>query len=337
MKKKVLVIVLIAIAVAALAYRLARRDGPGDGTVTVSGNIEVTDVEVSFKIPGRVRERLVDEGEMVKAGQVVARLDDEDRRLEVAREELQVEALAANLRELETGFRQEEIAQADAAVRRARAEADRLEADYARQEALFRREVISRRDFDAATAARDASRAQLREAEARQELMHRGPRREQIDAARARLKQARETLDLARTRLSYTTLTAPQGGLVLSKHVEPGEQVAAGTPVITVGDIASTWLRAYIAESDLGRVKVGQKARIRTDTWPDRRYEGTVTFISPEAEFTPKNVQTEKERVKLVYRIKITIPNPQMELKPGMPADAEIIVETGDRGPGTGN
>lgn len=325
MKKKVLVIALIVIAIAALAYRLTRREGPGDGTVAVSGNIEVTDVEVSFKIPGRVRERLVDEGETVKAGQVVAHLDAEDRQLEVAREERQVEALAANLRELETGFRQEEIAQADAAVRRARAEADRLEADFARQEALFRREVISRRDYDAATAARDASRAQLHEARARQELMHRGPRREQIEAARARLRQGRETLDLARTRLSYTTLTAPQAGLVLSKHVEPGEQVAAGTPIITVGNIASTWLRAYIAETDVGRVKVGQKARIRTDTWPDRRYEGTVTFISPEAEFTPKNVQTEKERVKLVYRIKITIPNPQMELKPGMPADAEII------------
>ncbi|AJE04164.1 efflux RND transporter periplasmic adaptor subunit [Geobacter pickeringii] len=325
MKKKVVIIVLVLLAAAVALWFATSRRSPSDGSIAVSGNIEVTDVEVSFKVPGKVRERLVDEGETVKAGQVVARLDDEDRRLEVAQQERQVEGLAAALREQENGFRREEIAQADAAVTRARADADRLETDFVRQEALYRREVIPRRDFDAVKAARDSSRALLRETEARQELMHRGQRRERIDAARAQFRQAQETLALTRTRLGYTTLASPTAGLVLSKHVEPGEQVVAGTPVITVGDVTNTWLRAYIAETDLGRIKVGQKARIRTDTWPDRRYEGTVTFISPEAEFTPKNVQTEKERVKLVYRIKITIPNPKMELKPGMPADAEII------------
>ncbi|WP_298267708.1 HlyD family efflux transporter periplasmic adaptor subunit [Geobacter sp.] len=335
MKKKVVIIVLVLLGAALALWFGTRRNAPGDGTVKVSGNIEVTAVEVSFKVPGKVRERLVDEGETVKAGQVVARLDDEDRRLEVAQQEQQMEALAAVLREQENGFRREEIVQAVAAMTRAKAEADRLETDFVRQEALYRREVIPKRDFDAAKAARDASQAELREAQARQELMHRGQRRERIDAARAQFRQAWEALALARTRLSYTTLTAPLTGLVLSKHVEPGEQVAAGTPIITVGDVTDTWLRAYIAETDLGRVKVGQKARIKVDTWPDRHYEGTVTFISPEAEFTPKNVQTEKERVKLVYRIKITVPNPKMELKPGMPADAEIIVGTGDRGPGT--
>jgi HlyD family secretion protein len=115
----------------------------------------------------------------------------------------------------------------------------------------------------------------------------------------------------------------------MAKNIEPGEQVAAGTPVVTVGELDSVWVRAYINETDLGRVKVGQKARVATDTWPGRVYDGIVTFISSEAEFTPKNVQTQKERVKLVYRVKITIPNPNMELKPGMPADAEILTGTG--------
>ncbi|GLI38679.1 efflux RND transporter periplasmic adaptor subunit [Geobacter hydrogenophilus] len=324
MKKKVALIAILLLAVAAIAWFVTRRTGNDGSTVAVSGTIEVTEVEVSFKIPGRVRERLVDEGELVKAGQVVARLDDDDLRLEVAQRERDAEAVAANLRELETGFRKEDIARADAAVNRVKAETDRLKADFARQEALFRREVISRRDYDAAKAASESSQAALREAMAQQALMHRGPRKEQIDAARARLGQTREALELARTRLGYTTLAAPMAGLVLAKHVEPGEQVAAGTPIISVGDMPNTWMRAYIAETDLGRVKVGQKARVKSDTWPDRRYEGTVTFISPEAEFTPKSVQTEKERVKLVYRIKITIPNPAMELKPGMPVDAEI-------------
>lgn len=329
MKKKVILIAILLLAVAAIAWFATRRTGGDGSTVAVSGTIEVTDVEVSFKVPGRVRERLVDEGEQVKAGQIVARLDDEDLRLEVAQREQDTEVLAANLRELENGFRKEDIARADAAVGRVKADAERLKADFARQETLFQREVISRRDFDAAKAAYESSRAALREAVAQQELMHRGPRREQIDAARARLGQSREALELARTRLGYTTLSSPMAGLVLAKHVEPGEQVAAGTPIISVGDMANTWMRAYIAETDLGRVKVGQKARVKSDTWPDRRYEGTVSFISPEAEFTPKSVQTEKERVKLVYRIKITIPNPTMELKPGMPVDAEIA--TGGR------
>ncbi|RNC67228.1 MAG: HlyD family efflux transporter periplasmic adaptor subunit [Desulfuromonadales bacterium] len=329
MKKSPIIIVALLVAVAAVAWFATRRTGSGGGALTVSGTIEVTDVEVSFKIPGRVKERLVDEGEPVEHGQVVARLDDEDLRLEVARQQREVEAQAATLRELETGYRPEDIARADAVVRRAKADAERLEADFARQDALLRREVISRRDFDVSRAAYEGSQAALREALEQQKLMHRGPRREQIDAARARHRQAQESLALARTRLGYTTVASPIAGIVLAKHAEPGEQVAAGTPVVTVGDIRDTWVRAYIAETDLGRVKVGQKARIKSDTWPDKRYEGTVTFIAQEAEFTPRNVQTEKERVKLVYRIKITVPNPTMELKPGMPVDAELGV--GDR------
>ncbi|HEU0264849.1 MAG TPA: efflux RND transporter periplasmic adaptor subunit, partial [Geobacterales bacterium] len=128
----------------------------------------------------------------------------------------------------------------------------------------------------------------------------------------------------AKSRLDYATLTSPIAGVVLAKNIEAGEQVSAGTPVVTIGDLNDTWLRAYIAETDLGRVKVGQQATITSDTYPGKVYHGMVTFIAQTAEFTPKNVQTEKERVKLVYRIKISIPNPAMELKPGMPADAVI-------------
>ena len=156
--------------------------------------------------------------------------------------------------------------------------------------------------------------------------MRRGPRAEHIEHARERVAQAQELLALAETRLGYTMLTSPLSGLVLGEHVEAGEQVVAGTPVVTVGDLATVWLRGYIDETDLGRVKVGQKVRVRSDTYPDRAYEGSVSFIASEAEFTPKSVQTAKERVKLVYRIKVDVPNPALELKPGMPADAEILL-----------
>jgi HlyD family secretion protein len=169
--------------------------------------------------------------------------------------------------------------------------------------------------------------ARVREATARFERLKKGPREETIRAARARLEQVRQAVGLAETRLGYADLASPMAGLVLSQDIENGEYVVPGAPVITVANLDQVWLRAFIDESDLGRVKMGCRARVTTDTWPDKRYEGRVTFISDQAEFTPKNVQTAKERVKLVYRIKVTLPNPDGELKPGMPADAEITPE----------
>ena len=173
----------------------------------------------------------------------------------------------------------------------------------------------------------DEARAAYNQSKAQYDVVKAGPRQETIDQARARAKQAEAALQLAKTRLSYATLASPMSGVVMSKNIEPGEYVAPGTPVVTVGDLVNVWLRAYIPETELGRVKVGQKARVTTDTYPGKVYEGRIAFIAQEAEFTPKNVQTEKERVKLVYRIKIDITNPAMELKPGMPADA--VIETG--------
>lgn len=328
MKKKPIValIVVTIVATAIIAYYLANRSGSGKDRIRISGNIEVTSVEVSFKIPGRVAERLVDEGALVKAGQVIARLESEDLIHEVALRQADLQATQAALDELLAGSRKEEIAQGEAALAAAEAEAKKQADDFHRQEALFRREVIPRQKFDAAKAAYDTSRAQVRQAAEALTLLRKGPRRERIDQARARRGETDAALAQAKTRLGYTTLLSPVAGLVMAKNIEPGEQVAAGTPVVTVGELDSVWVRAYINETDLGRVKVGQKARVTTDTWPGKVYDGIVTFISSEAEFTPKNVQTQKERVKLVYRVKITIPNPNMELKPGMPADAEILV-----------
>jgi len=133
-------------------------------------------------------------------------------------------------------------------------------------------------------------------------------------------------LALARTRLSYATVFSPLSGTVLSKNAEPGEFVAAGTPVVTVADLREVWLRGYIPETDLGKLRLGQEVAVTTDSYPGKKYEGRVTFIAQEAEFTPKSVQTQKERVKLVYRIKVTIANPAAELKPGMPADGAILL-----------
>lgn len=297
------------------------------GVIRVSGNIEITDVELSFKIPGRVKERRVSEGESVKAGQIIAQLDDEDLVQEVAVRDAEVRIAQAVLAELVGGSRPEEIAQGKAVVQRTNADMQRLQTDYERVGTLYRKELVTSRDYDAAKAAYDIAQAQYREAVEQLKLLQEGPRVEKIDRARADLQRAKEVLALAETRVGYATQVSPLSGIVLSENVEAGEHVSAGTPIVTVGDLEHLWLRAYIDETDLGRIKIGQLAQVTTDTYPGKAYQGKISFISQQAEFTPKTVQTEKERVKLVYRIKINIANPHMELKPGMPADAEILLD----------
>jgi HlyD family secretion protein len=328
MKKKIIILALLIIAAGVAGYfYFKKQHTPASDRVRVSGNIEITDVEVSFKIPGRVEKRLVSEGEMVKSGQEVARLDSQDLAQEIAQRQAQVGSAQAALTELKTGSRPEEIAQAEAVLERAQADGARAKLELDRQKKLYEREVISTREYDLAKTTFDGNEARIREAKEILTLVRKGPRQEKIDQAKAGLEQARQALALAQTRMSYSVLMSPLTGIVLSENIEPGEFVSPGTPIITLGDLSRVYLRAYINETDLGRIKVGQRVRVTSDTFPDKAYEGKITFIASQAEFTPKNVQTQKERVKLVYRIKVDIPNPLMELKPGMPADGEILLK----------
>jgi HlyD family secretion protein len=323
-KKIFFIIVVIAMAaVAALVFN--RRSGAVKGEIKLSGTVEATTIELSFKTGGRLLKRLVDEGMQVTAGQTVALLEDDELKQERAARTADEKAVRAALADLEAGSRREEIAQGEATLNRMKADADKLARDAERAESLFTREVIPRQELEAVRAGRDSSAAAVREAEQRLKLIKAGPRPDAVRQARARVDASAAGLSLAETRLSQATLTVPMSGLVMAKHAEPGEMLAAGAPVITVAKMDEVWLRGYIPEADVGRVTVGQKARVTADAWPGRTLEGRVSFISSEAEFTPKNVQTEKERVKLVYRIKVTLPNPKGELKPGMPVDATIL------------
>ena len=380
MKKRLIIVAVLVLIAALIAGKVildyARQNSSSIG---ISGNIEVTDAEVSFKMPGRVEARLVDEGQTVKTGDTVARLDSAELTQEAALRRAEAEAARAMLAELEAGSRQQEIAQAqaataqaksrldemlagarpqelaasEAALRAARAEAERAKLDAERYEGLYKKEIVSAQQYDAARTAYETAlerqrqaeeqlklvregprqeqiaqaRSQYMQAEERFRLVKEGPRREQIAQARARHEQAKQALAVSETRLGYAILTSPLAGIVLSKNIEPGEYVTAGTPIVTVGDLEHPWVRAFIDETDLGRVKVGQRARVTNDTFPGKVYEGRVSFIASQAEFTPRSVQTEKERVKLVYRVKVEIANPNMELKPGMPADVEITLE----------
>ncbi|MBP8963739.1 MAG: efflux RND transporter periplasmic adaptor subunit, partial [Opitutaceae bacterium] len=201
---------------------------------------------------------------------------------------------------------------------------DRASLEQTRSRELRQRGVITARELEAAEAACTVAEAKAAAAAEALKLAEEGPRKDAVTAARARVESARASLALAEIQLENTRLVAPLPGVVLSHNIEPGEFVSAGTPVITVADLAHVWVRAYVPQPELGKLRHGQPAEVRTDTFPGKIYHGTVGFISSEAEFTPKSVQTEKERVKLVFRIKIDLENPADELKPGMPADAVL-------------
>lgn len=302
------------------------RSRPGHA-IKVSGNIEVVQTEASFRVAGRVAERLVDEGQVVQEGQVLARLEDQDLQQQLAIRQADAATAQAALRAALAGSRREEVEGSRQVLEQARADLRRTQDDEKRYQGLHDKGIVSDRDYQAAREAFLASQAKARQAEQQYELVRKGPRSEDIDQVKARAESAQKAFELARTQAGYALLTAPTSGVILSKNVEAREYVSPGTAVVTIGNLQQVWLRAYIEETDLGRVKVGQGARLRTDSYPEKVYQGRVSFIASEAEFTPKSVQTQKERVKLVYRIKIDVPNPAMELKPGMPADAEILLE----------
>jgi HlyD family secretion protein len=317
---------LIVVGLAAFILLVQMKNTEDVNIIKVSGNIEVTEVESSFKIAGRIAERYVEEGHLVKAGEVIARLDETDFRQEASLREAELEQAKAALSEALEGYLPEEISQALAKLNRSKAEVDKMEKDFARQQQLYNDQVISDREFEASQSAYQIAKARFQEAKEYHALLKRGTRQEKIDQAQAQVKRAESALQIAMTKLSYTILKSPIDGYVLSKNAEAGEYVSAGTPIVTIGNMADPWLRAYIHEKDLGKVKLGQTVYITTDTFPGKKYPGKISFISSEAEFTPKNVQTQRQRVKLVYRIKVAIPNPEMELKLGMPADGSIVL-----------
>ena len=391
MKKRLrIVIVLVVVVVAGIvAYNFLHRRAD-ENSLRFSGNIEVTEVQMSFRIPGRLAERTVEEGDTVREGQVLARLDKSDQLIGVAqaeaglayaeavlaellagsrsedidRTEAKVLQARESLSELQAGSRSEEIesgradlARAKAAEQSALVQLNQAKADHERYANLFKEQSVSKNVFEtfqnnlktAENQAKEASarvraateqlgllkagprieqiaraEAALKQAEAEYALIKAGPRRETIDQARAKLLSAKEGLNQARQQLAYTELIAPMDGVVLSTSAEPGEYLNPAGPVLTLGRTARPWLRAYINERDLGRIKLNQEVSVTTDSFPAKSYPGRVSFIGSQAEFTPKTVQTFDERVKLMYRIKIDLANPEGDLKPGMPADGVI-------------
>lgn len=325
-KKIVPVLLLIAAGSGAAWYYRSRPAPAGDGLVA-SGTVEATDAQLGFQLPGRVVSIAPREGDRVRAGQELARLDRAEIEARREQSQAQVQAAEAALAELRQGSRQEEIGQVRAALAAAderRADAER---DLARTRRLFEGGAVSREALDKSQVALDVARAQRTQVAEQLRLVQAGPRKERIDAARAQVSQAEAAVRGVDASLSNTVLAAPFDGVVTVRHREPGEIVPAGSPVVTVMDPGSRYVRIYIPENRLGEVRLGTRAAIKSDTYPDKTYPGEVSFIASEAEFTPKSVQTSEERVRLVYEVKVRVTgDAEFDLKPGLPADVRLEV-----------
>jgi HlyD family secretion protein len=317
---------LSVLLVLGLAYAYGGRlFGPGNGrpTVSVTGTIEAIQVDVSGKIAGRIVAQPVNEGDRMQTVSSWC-ASTTQQAAEVRRQEAAVRTAEATVSDLVAGARREELEDARAALQSAGATREWTERDYRRAESLFRQALIAAQEVDRARQAYEVAVAHESSARQKLLLLQAGSRPDQIEAARGQLAQARGALDMARTRLKEMTMFSPVDGVVLRKNLEVGEMATPGVPIVTLMKPSEIWVRAYVPEEEIGRIKVGDPARITVDAYPARRFPGRITEIGAEAEFTPRNVQTRKERVNLVFRIKIAVDNPEGILKPGMPADADI-------------
>ncbi len=322
MRKAFLVLGVLALAAVAawiVSNRMLGTQTP-DNQLLVSGNIEAHESLVSFKtVQSRIVELPFDEGKWVDAGTVLARLDATDYRKEV-----DVNQAALAVAEQQLGSALEKVNVAQATVVDDRAELAQRQLDSDRRQRLFKANAVAAEDRDLALTAFKQAQAVLQ-----RDLAAARSADRDVGVAKANIQDAQKNLELSKIILGYTTLQAPFAGVILVRNAELGEVMQPGTPVVTLADLNHVWLRAYISETDLGRVRWGQDAIVTTDSYPGKRYHGRISFIASDAEFTPKSVETHKERVTLVYRIKIDIDNPRHELKPGMPADALIELDSG--------
>jgi HlyD family secretion protein len=325
-KKLLFLFIIAAVGIAVfLVSRLGNKEE--EGVLTLSGNIEVTEMEVGFPFAGRIREMLKEEGEQVKKGERLASLDTSQIESEAEHARALLQENFAKVDELKAGSRPQELEQARSQLDHARAEFSKTQKDHERAEKLYSNGAISAQQMDEAKKALEISASLKRKAEESLSLVKEGPRKENIRAAEKRVDQARAALKTAEARLSDGVALAAASGVILAKNAEQGETVSAGSPVYTIGDLGKPWVRVYVNENKLGALKLGQNAEVMTDSYPGKRYEGTVTYISSDAEFTPKNIQTQEERVKLVFGVKVSVTNSNNELKPGMPADVRIFLE----------
>lgn len=324
--------VLVAVAIVAVGVGLSwmQRAGKDEGLLRLYGNVDIREVQLAFRQPGRVARMDFDEGDAVSAGMRLAVLDAQPYEEALAAAEAGVRVAEAELAKLRRGLRPQEIVQAKEALNRAQAVARDAEANYRRQSSLLEARVSSQQTFDAALAARDQAAAGVEAAKAALSQAQEGFRREDIAAGEAHLAAAEAARAQAATALADTELFAPSAGTVIARVREPGSMVASQSAVYSLSLDAPVYVRAYVGEPDLGRIAPGTRVRVRSDS-SDQVYQGQIGFISPRAEFTPKTVETPDLRTDLVYRLRVVIDDPDAytTLRQGMPVTVDIDTRPG--------
>lgn len=335
MKKKtrLLVSALLVLAVASGGAFWYNHRPVTDGALTLYGNIDFRQASVPFNGNDRIAEILVEEGALVKKGQLLARLETSRLLPQLAQIQAATESQKAVVDRLLNGTRKEEIAQAKANLESARADAVNATSQYTRSKAMGRIAAVSQQDVDQAKATSYMAAAKVDVAQNALKLAIIGPRPEDIAQARAQLRSYEAQLDLLRQQVADAELRAPFDAVVQSRLMEPGEMASPTKPVFSLATIGTKWVRAYIPEPSLSHVRNGSRAQIRVDSMPNLALDGWVGFISPVAEFTPKTVQTEDLRTNLVYEIRVFVKDKSNILRLGMPATVKLLSE----GDGTAN
>ncbi len=333
MKKLFPAVLVTAVLIVAGYFWLQAPEGGADGSrLDLYGNIDIREAQLAFNGSEHIAEILVQEGDRVSKGQLLARLHTELPQAMLDEARAAVQAQRQVVARLEAGSRPEEIRKAEAELQAAEAKAKAAHDSYRRVAQLLERKLASPQDEEQARSQADAAAAQVKAVQATLALLKAGARKEDIAAARAQLAAREAALKQAEQRLSDTNLYAPADGIIRNRILEPGDMAFPQSPVLTLAFLDPVWVRAYLPEPMLGRVRLGATAWITTDSYPDKRYQGWVGYVSPTAEFTPKTVQTPELRTRLVYSVRIFACNPDGELRLGMPVSVDIELDQADAG-----
>ena len=298
-----------------------------ESQIEFSGTIETTNIVLSSKVMGEVKKLNAKEGSSVVIGDTLLIIDHENYEIQKSQAEAVFLAAEANYNLLKNGARKEDLSSASEMLSQAKLNYEMVEKDFERYRDLYNKHAITKKQFDDISTRRDISKSQLKQAEENYSKIKSFARPEELTAAKARVTQAEASLDLINKTISDCFVTAPISGIITGKYIEEGETAVPQTSLLQISNLAKVEIYVYVPEAELGKVKLGEKAEIKIDTYPDKIYEGKITYISSEAEFTPKTIQTKDERTKLVFAVKVEAVNQNDELKPGLPADVTIYID----------